>query len=135
MSGTMAGMLALTVMSAAVLVPPADGQGLPIRPTGCLHDQGETAQQRGRREGALGYLKAINTAQGELVQRSKRYGAIQQLGTLPGVPEGFVVRLYADQDGYLVSVKDDRDPCRFALFSDNGGHVYESKLPAPQIAS
>ena len=135
MSGTMARMLALTMMSAALLVPPADGQGLPIRTSGCLHDQGETAPQRGRREGALGYLKAINTAQGALVQRSKRYGTIQQLGTLPPVPEGFVVRLYSDAEGYLVSIKDDRDPCRYALFSDNSGHVYEAKMPAPQIAS
>jgi len=134
MNGTTGRMLALTAMSVALLVPQAKGQGLPIRMTGCLHDQGEAAPQRVRREGALVLLKAINTAQGQLVQRSKRYGTLQQLGALPPVPDGFVVRLYTDQEGYLVSVKDDRDPCRFALFSDHGGHVYEAKLPAPQIA-
>src|SRR4030095_7782544 len=102
MSGTMARTVALTMMSAALLVPPADGQGLRVRTTGCLHDQVETAQQRARREGSLGYVKAINTAQGQLVQRTKRYGTIQQLGALPAIPEGFVVRLYADQHGDLV---------------------------------
>src|SRR5262245_11892862 len=120
-------MLVLTTLSVALLAPRAGGQGLPIRMSGCLHGQDETAQQRGRRQEALALLKAINTAQGELVQRSKVYGTLQQLGQLPAIPEGFVVRLYAGQDGYLVSVKDDRDPCRFALFSDQGSHVYESK--------
>src|SRR5262245_48444757 len=135
MSRTTARMLALTMMSAALLVPNASGQRLPIPVTSCLHDQGETAQHRARREGALALVKAINTAQGQLVQRSKRYGSLQEFGTLPAAPEGFLIRVYADQDGYLVSVKDDRDPCRFAFFSDQSGHVYESKMSAPQIAS
>ncbi|HEX5107072.1 MAG TPA: hypothetical protein VFV95_01435 [Vicinamibacterales bacterium] len=128
-------MLVLTTVSLALLAPGAGGQGLPIRMSGCLHGQDETAGQRLRRQDALALLKAINTAEGQLVQRSKAYGALQQLGPLPPAPDGFVIRLYAGQDGYLVSVKDDRDPCRFALFSDQGSHVYESKLPAPQIAS
>ena len=134
MSRTTTRMLALTMISAALLGPQVSGQ-LPTRLPSCLHDQGETAPQRAKREGALGLLKAINAAQGQLVQRAKRYGTLQQLGSLPAVPDGFVVRLYADQEGYLVSVKDDSDPCRFALFSDQSGHVYEAKLPAPQVAS
>src|SRR5262245_20045483 len=135
MSRTTARMLGLAMVSAALLVPHASGQRLSLPVATCLHDQGETAEHRARREGALALVKAINTSQGQLVQRSKRYGTLKELGTLPAAPDGFVVRLYADQDGYLVSVKDDRDPCRFALFSDQGGHVYEAKMPAPQIAS
>ncbi|HET7694536.1 MAG TPA: hypothetical protein VFK57_02420 [Vicinamibacterales bacterium] len=36
--------------------------------------------------------------------------------------------LYAGADGYIFSIKDTLDPCRFAIFSDSAGVLYESSL-------
>ena len=72
----------------------------------CLHSEDETQTNRLRREQALTLARAINTAQGQAVQRTGQYQQLTALGTIPSAPDGFVVRLYTDGAGYLLSVKD-----------------------------
>lgn len=101
----------------------------------CLHDEDETGADRMRREQALSLARAINAAQGQAMQHTKRYQALAQLGNLPPTPDRFVVRLYTDGEGYMFSVKDDRDACQYGIFSDQNGFLYQSSPTPPLIAS
>ena len=101
----------------------------------CLHHQGATQENRARRAQALTLAKAVHAAEAELVRRTRQYQPLESLGNLPALPSGFQLNLYADRSGYIFSIKDTVDPCRFAVFSDHGGLLYEkSALDAPVIA-
>jgi hypothetical protein len=101
----------------------------------CRHQQGANQEDRARRAQALTLAKAINTAEAELVRRTRQYQPFESLRNLPVVPSGFQLNLYADRSGYIFAIKDTRDPCRFAVFSDASGLLYEkSALDAPVIA-
>jgi hypothetical protein len=64
------------------------------------------------------------------------YGALSQLRGVPPTPQGFELRLYTDGRGYVLSLKDTLDPCRYAIFSDEAGTLYEkTPLPAALIAT
>jgi len=42
---------------------------------------------------------------------------------------------HSDRAGFVVSLKDSLDPCKFGIFSDESGFVYEkAPLSAPLIA-
>lgn len=101
----------------------------------CLHGQAARQEDRARRTQALTVAKAINAAQADQVKRTRQYQPLESLRDLPAVPSGFQLTLYADRSGYLFAIKDTRDPCWFAVFSDAGGLLYEkSALDAPIIA-
>jgi hypothetical protein len=101
----------------------------------CRHDQSATEDDRVRRAQAVTLAKAINTAEAEMVRRTREYHPLANLNGLPAVPAGFKLSLYADRAGYMFAIKDTRDPCRFAVFSDSAGLLYEkSALSAPVIA-
>lgn len=101
----------------------------------CRHQQAAKQEDRARRAQALTLAKAINAAEAELVQRTRQYQPLESLHNLPAVPSGFQLKLYADRSGYIFAIKDTLDPCRFAVFSDAGGLLYEkSALDAPVIA-
>jgi len=87
----------------------------------CLHGPGETAADAARRQGAIRLARAINTAQS---RTGAKYQPLAELPGLPGVPTGFGVHLAATADGYLLSIKDATDPCRYTLFSDHEGLIY-----------
>ena len=101
----------------------------------CLHDQLETQGNRMRREKALELAEDINRAQG----LARRFGAraqgsykpLEQLTNLPDVPEGFRVQLHTDGTTYSFSIKDTRDPCAYAIFSDQSLDIYEA-VPTPR---
>ena len=101
----------------------------------CRHDAYESAADRTRREAALTLARAINAAEGQAAQRTRRYQPLQQLGSLPPTPDGFILRHYTDGDGYIFSIKDDRDSCQFGVFSDQKGFLYISSPTVPMIAS
>jgi hypothetical protein len=96
----------------------------------CLHDQLETQANRARREKALQLAEDVNRAQG----LARRFGAraqgdykpLDQLTNLPDVPEGFRVQLHTDGTTYSFSIKDTRDPCGYAIFSDQSLDIYEA---------
>jgi hypothetical protein len=107
-------------------VPPPNRQ--------CLHDQLETRTERNRREKALDVADAINRAQG----MARRFGArpdgaylpLDQLFNVPEPPDGFRVQLHTDGSTYSFSIKDTRDPCGYAVFSDQNLDIYEA-IPSP----
>jgi len=105
----------------------------------CLHDQLETRANRTRREKALELAEDINRAQGV----ARRFGArgqgdykpLDQLTNLPDVPEGFRVQLHTDGTTYSFSIKDTRDPCGYAVFSDQSLDIYEAVPSTRQVRS
>jgi hypothetical protein len=108
------------------------------RPSGalprCLHDDSQ-AGDRHRREQALALAKAINHAEGVTAERIRLYRPLSQLPGLPPAPAGFQVRLYTDGAGYILSIKDTLDPCRYGIFSDESGVIYQqTPQSAPLIA-
>ena len=44
--------------------------------------------------------------------------------SLPTLPPGFVLQFHTDGRSYAFSLKDGRDACRFAIFSDQHGYLY-----------
>ena len=101
----------------------------------CRHDGAALQPDRARRAQALVLARAINSARGILAERTRRYQPLAQLANLPPVPDGFALRLYTDGDGYVFSLKDERDPCHYGVFSDQYGRLYEASPQVPQIAS
>ena len=114
---------------------PASTQGTQNR--ACLHGSNETPANRTRREKAVELAHAINDAQnyarGFRRPSDTRYFTLDQLEKLPETPSGFRVQLNTDDSGYSFSVKDVMDPCLYAVFSDQGGDVYEA-TPSPSKA-
>jgi hypothetical protein len=101
----------------------------------CRHDSRATEADRNRRTQALTLAKAINSAEGSMARRTREYQPLTALRDLPPTPAGFSLRLFADRDGYMFSLKDTLDSCRYAIFSDAAGLVYEqSGRAAPLIA-
>ena len=105
----------------------------------CLHDQLETQANRARREKALELAEDINRAQGLARRFGPRgqgdYKPLDQLTNLPDVPEGFRVQLHTDGTTYSFSIKDSRDPCGYAVFSDQSLDIYEAVPSARQVRS
>ncbi len=88
-----------------------------------------------RREQALALAKAINEAEGRAAERTRVYVPLSALRHIPAAPRGFDVRLYTDGSGYVLSIKDTLDPCRYGIFSDEAWIVYDkTPLPAPLVA-
>lgn len=131
---TIAGVAAL-LCAAGLLVSSTGVQGQGGLAARCLHDEDETQAHRLRREQALTLARAIHAAQGQAIQQTKRYQPLPQLANLPPTPERFLVRLYTDGEGYMFSIKDDRDTCQYGIFSDQKGFLYQSTPTVPLIAS
>jgi len=111
----------------------SNGQALNSRAAVCRHGEDESPANRTQRLQALAVASAINRAEGQQAQQTRRYAPLTTLGVLPPVPQDFTLRLYADAEGYVAVLKDGRDPCRYAIFTEQSGHIYETSSPA-QIA-
>jgi hypothetical protein len=107
---------------------------VPGRIATCRHDENEGAADRARREQALSLAREINRAQGRIAERTRKYARLSELRDLPAAPEGFQVHLLTDGDAYSLSIKDARDVCHYAVFSDQAGLLYEGSPKPPQIA-
>lgn len=124
--------MASIVVSAASTGAQAPLAGVPA----CRHDKHESEADRTRRHQALALAKAINEAEGTVAERTRRYRPLAELRNLPPTPNGFDVRLYTDGAGYMLSIKDRLDPCRYGIFSDESTFLYErTPQAAPIIAS
>lgn len=132
--------IALTLVITATLIVSApsttiEGQ-LPAAAPACRHDEHAQQADRARRQQAIALAKAINEAEGMVAERTRIYRPLGELRNLPPGPHGFVVRLYTDGAGYLLSIKDSLDPCRYGIFSDETTFLYErTPQAAPIIAS
>jgi hypothetical protein len=104
----------------------------PQVPPRCLHGPDERPDQRARREQALTLAQQINRAENGAPTVAPRYGQprtfrpLDQLGTLPPTPAGFSLQFTTDGTTYAFSIKDTRDPCRYAVFSDQTLTIYEA---------
>lgn len=126
--------LPAVLLAAAIAASAVHTEQLWYAPS-CLHQNNAQAFDRARRAAALELARAINKAQAEMIQRTGSYQPFERLGTLPAVPRGFDVTLFSDRSAYLFALRDRLDPCRFAVFSDERGLLYqESALDAPVVA-
>jgi hypothetical protein len=97
-------------------------------PGQCLHGSSEQSNDRVRREQALRLVEKINRAEGLDVSapRHRRYRPLDQLGNIPPTPAGFRLQLLTDGATYSVSLKDARDACNYAVFSDQDQVIYQA---------
>ena len=109
----------VAVLMTLVVPPNASAQD-------CLVTNVESVDQRARRDDAVQYLIAINTAQARSQSEGGRFVALGDIQGLPSTPVGFIPKLLYDQWSYIVSLKDYFDACGFALFSDERGVIYQS---------
>ena len=84
------------------------------------------AANRVRRDAALAYLSAVNSAQLQQQRQRGKYAPLNELTNMPSAPVGFVPKLLIDRWSYIVTLKDYFDVCGFALFSDERGVIYEA---------
>jgi len=125
------------VVAAVLSLWVADGRAQIDRPIvgGCRHDDAASQADRARREQALALARALNRAEGLAAARTRQYQPLLTLQNLPPAPDGFRVRLHADASGYIFSIKDERDPCHYGIFSDEEGRLYQMSPQVPQNAS
>jgi hypothetical protein len=96
----------------------------------CLHAGPESAAERARRQLAIDYATKVNVAETSysvgprLLPRV--YRPLDELPNLPAVPAGFAIEFHNDDRGYVLSLKDTRDACRYAVFTDQDKLVYEA---------
>jgi hypothetical protein len=95
----------------------------------CLHGDNESPEQRERRFGAIGLVRAINGAQYNVaMQKTGKFQPLANLGLTTLAPEGFDVQLSTDGTTYAFAVKDSTDPCLFAYFSDTKGLIFQGRV-------
>src|SRR5262245_2218629 len=101
-------------------VQPAPGQ--------CLHGSSEQSNDRVRREQALRLVEQINRAENADLSapRHRKHRPLDQLGTFPPAPAGFRLQFLTDGATYSVSLKDTRDACNYAIFSDQDQTIYQA---------
>jgi hypothetical protein len=102
-----------------------------LLPAPCLHGSTEQANQRMRREQALKMAQQINRAErnGPAVlpsQPRRDYRPFAELANVPPTPAGFRLQFYTDGATYAFSLKDTRDRCEFAIFSDQDQGIYQA---------
>jgi len=124
----------LAVALAYLLIPIADASAQFRK---CLHGDNETRAERLRRESAVEFADRINDAQTNArrfgPRANRKYVPLDQLSNLPDTPDGFRVQLHTDGESYSFSIKDVRDPCRYAVFSDQSGDVYQGVPMPPRV--
>ena len=125
----------LVVTTAVVSVDqlPGTPSALRLPVPACLHDADERPADAQRRESALELARAIIRVEDEIFQRTGRYELLEAL-KLPPTPSNFSVTLVTDGNNYIFSIKDRRDTCRFGIFSDQEGIIYQSSPRAVQVA-
>jgi hypothetical protein len=101
-----------------------------LTPPNCLHGSVESPADRARRQQAIQYAVKVNLAEMATSigppNRPRMYRPLNELPNLPALPPGFDVQLHTDGASYLFSVKDARDPCHYALYSDQDKLIYEA---------
>jgi hypothetical protein len=90
----------------------------------CLHGPSEVSAERARRQAAVGFARQLNTFESAAYNQDHRYRGAGELPDLSAAPDGFRVQLSSDGSTYTFSIKDARDSCHFAYFSDQHGLIY-----------
>ena len=92
----------------------------------CLHGADETAANRARRQQALQYAARVNAAEAVVTPKLQKYRPLNELNNLPLLPAGFGIQFHTDGLTYSLSLKDTRDACHYAIFSDQDKLLYEA---------
>jgi hypothetical protein len=126
----------LALVSAAAIGAAATSPNQLPRPmAACRHDNSADSRDRQRRLAALELAKAINAKEAEAYGQDGSYRPLASLRDIPPVPNGFSLNLLSDRAGYIFVLKDTLDGCRYAIFSDAAGLLYEkSAHSSPVIA-
>ena len=122
-------LMTLNVLVALIVAaPPMSPPAIAQRSVRCLHDGAETPQHRQRRLDAIELARAINQAErrGLPGPRQRNYRSLEDLQNLPATPEGFRLQFHTDGTSYLFALKDTMDRCRYSIFSDDDGDIYEA---------
>lgn len=99
----------------------------------CLHGPNRTPADRGRADQAIQFARRLNAEQQlTFPTQQGRYRPLEELRTLPAVPPGFQLQFNTDRRSYSFILKDRRDPCRFAVYSDQTGDVYATTPEPPE---
>ena len=101
----------------------------------CLHGPTERAEDRQRREQAVRVARDLNSQQAVATASgpSAQYKRLGEMN-LREIPDGFSITLHTNgRRTYAFSLKDFNDPCYFAVFSDQDGHIYTSH-PQPDAS-
>jgi hypothetical protein len=110
-----------------VAASPAFAQGNAQR--NCLHGGLEAPAERARRQQAIDYAVRVNAAEisyGIGPRQNQRYRPLDELPNLPAEPAGFAIEFHNDDRGYVLSLKDTRDACHYAIFTDQDKLIYEA---------
>jgi len=112
----------------ALAAAPAFAQGSLQR--NCLHGPIESAADRARRQQAIEYATKVNLAEtGATIgprQLPRGYRPLDELPNLPAAPAGFAIQFHNDERSYTLSLKDTRDACYYAIFTDQDKLIYEA---------
>jgi hypothetical protein len=68
----------------------------------------------------------VNAAEGTSAPRLQKYRPLNELANLPPLPAGFDIQFHTDGLTYTISLKDTRDACHYAIFSDQDKLLYEA---------
>ena len=92
----------------------------------CLHGQDEVAAQKARRQAALGFVRAVNTAENnEGMYKAKKYLPFEELTLERRIVEGFELQFTTDGKGYSFLLRDKTDPCGFTFSSNEHGIIFQ----------
>jgi hypothetical protein len=100
------------------------GVGGTAQESTCLHGPSELTAERARRQAAVQFARQLNTLEHAAYNQDHRYRSPGELPDLPEAPDGFRAQLSTDGSTYTFSLKDARDSCHFAYFSDQQGLIY-----------
>jgi len=92
----------------------------------CLHGADETGANRARRQQGIQYVARVNAAEAAVTPKLQNYRPLNELFNLPPLPAGFDVQFHTDGRTYTLSLKDTRDACHYAIFSDQDKLLYEA---------
>jgi hypothetical protein len=94
----------------------------------CLHERDERPAERTRRQAAIRFAQVINRAESASGAPfgQRLYRPLEQLTNVPPVPDGFRLQFQTNGTAYGFSLKDERDACGYAIFSDQDGLIYEA---------
>ena len=127
-------LLLIGIALAFGFTPPAAQAPLPRN---CLHGAAESAADRARRQQAIDYATKVTVAEttyGIGPQSQRGYRSLDQLSNLPLLPAGFAIQFHNDDRSYAFSLKDTRDACHYAIFSDQDRLIYEA-IPRPDTTA
>ena len=131
-------MPAYTIVAAVMVMVTAAPVGVNVQPARfptCHHDAQSSPTHRERRRQAIEMARAVHEAQNRMLVTSRRYASMPDLDqALPTPPDGFRLKVYASEDGYIASLKDTTDPCHYGIFVDESGQVYEHTPDVPKVA-